>query len=179
MNPVMLKVLFDPLSYVDPGRVSARVAPDGALRAALNRALIGQYALPDADLAALTTDEYWVLDAWFGLRRAAYLLGCRRLRAQVLQQIGFLRCDAGVRRFLTLPLPCAEVQAPGVALSENVLLRYGAELFEPLFSRLAPALRARAALLFPEDVSAVLSADSERPLHRSLLQLAIHHAQTA
>ena len=178
MTHALLRVLFDPASYADAGRLPPAAASLLAGRAALNRRLMRDYALPARMLAPLDAHEQRVLDAWFDLRRAAFLLGGFRLRAQVLQQIGYLRLDPGLRRFIALPLPLPPVRA-AEPLDDNVILRHGVAMLAPLFTPLSAAWRARAELLFPVDVASALSVPDDQPVNRTLIQLALFYAKNS
>jgi type III secretion system OrgA/MxiK family protein len=173
-----LRILLDPLSYCDRGRIPY-VGPHtaAAVRAALNRRLMRDFQLLPAPATPQGGLEREVLDNWTFLRRSAYLIGAYRRRNAVLQQIGFQHCDPGLQRFLQLKLPAIEQQGAACSVDEGSLLRQGCEILEPWLRPLHAAWRRRLELLFPESSSTWFIPGDALP-DRSLIYLAIHYAKT-
>lgn len=156
MHPVLLRVAFDPLSYIDGARLPPEPVPTAA-RAAVNRHLLRHYRLAPLPMAGHSPDEREMLALWFALRRATYLLGAYRLRPQLLARAGLVRCDPGLRRFLCRRLPLAPVAVAGPALGAPQLLRAGVPVLAPLAAGLSAPWRARLALMFPPEAAAGLN----------------------
>lgn len=179
MDALFLKIMFDPLSYIDSSRLDSKKVSTAPLQAAVNRLIIDQYALPDAPKINHDIHTKLALDAWFSLRRLAYLLGARCLRSAVLQQIGYFRCDAMTRRFISLPLNI-EDQFPGtIKIDEAKILRAGVDYIHPLFPSLPPAFGLRASLIFPaEAIATPLCEATSTPLDLGLIKLALRYAKS-
>lgn len=155
MQASLLRVAFDPLSYIDGSRLPPEPVP-AAARAAVNRHLLRHYRLPPLPLVAHSPAEREMLALWFALRRAVYLLGAYRLRPQLLARAGLVRCDPGVRRFLCRRLPLPAARCPGEAPGERQVLQAGVPVLAPLASGLSTPWRARLALMFPPEAAAGL-----------------------
>jgi len=181
MERALLRLMLDPQSYADPSRLASAApgVPGPSACAALNRWLLCHYRVPPRAPGPLAPSEQVLVHAWPHLRRAAYLLGAWQLRATVLREIGYLRCDPGVRRFIALPLPLNPLAPPRAPLDDSLLLYHGLRVLQPWLDDAGAAWHARVALLFPAAAAQALALPGGAPLNLSCIQLALHYAKNS
>ncbi|OXJ21506.1 invasion protein OrgA [Burkholderia sp. HI2714] len=175
-SPALLRVLFDPLSYLHPRRLSLPVSLTGqpAARAAANELLLAAYQLrndcTDAELDALARQ---LLRYWRRLPQAAYLIGCYARRSELAWRGAMLSLPQWARVFITIDLPtdAATKQQP---LCHNELLRIGYAQLRCWRKRLPVPLAQRFPLLFPPHVDAAPTEPDADPM---ILTLALQYAQ--
>jgi type III secretion system OrgA/MxiK family protein len=170
----MESVMFDPLRYIHPARLTL---PPGfespAQRAAINALLLTRYALP-ALPPPPTAGVQWLVKHWQRLPQVIYLLGCVHARMQLMRRGAVLQLPQWVQGFLRLPLPLPAfavnhgnraAAAPLHAPDHGVLLRHGMRQLERLAGGMPTVLRARAVLqLHPAyDVADAAQADADAP----------------
>lgn len=175
-SPALLRVLFDPLSYLHPRRLSLPPAltESAAARAAANELLLGAYRL-DSDCVDLELDalaRQW-LRHWQRLPQVAYLIGCHSLRAGLAWRGGLLTLPEWAHTFSAIALP-TDAAPPQPIPGHDALLRAGYARLQAWRERLPLPLAQRLPLLFPSHVDTVEPAPGADPL---ILTLALQHAQ--
>ncbi|WP_157644846.1 type III secretion apparatus protein OrgA/MxiK [Burkholderia ubonensis] len=175
-SPGLRRVLFDPLSYLHPRRLSLPVSFTGqpAARAAANELLLAAYQLrndcTDAELDAMARQ---LLRHWMRLPQAAYLIGCHARRSQLAWRGAMLSLPQWARAFATIDLPtdAASKQQPPC---HDELLRAGYARLRCWRERLPLPLAQRFPLLFSPHVDA---APTEPGADPTILTLALQYAQ--
>ncbi|MGL5345472.1 MAG: type III secretion apparatus protein OrgA/MxiK [Plesiomonas sp.] len=176
--PPLQRVLFDPLSYLHPRRISlaARLLQPARARAVANELALAIYQLDTNDLP--TTSNYqqhlW-LHHWWRLPQAAYLLGCHGQKEQLARQGGWLQLPAWARHFAAINLPSALDPPSTSSCTHLALLHAGYSQLLAWSETLPCALAQRLPLLFTPELDRLppLPARAD-PL---LLTLALQHAQ--
>ncbi|WP_157654660.1 type III secretion apparatus protein OrgA/MxiK [Burkholderia ubonensis] len=175
-SPGLRRVLFDPLSYLHPRRLSLPASFTGqpAARAAANELLLAAYQLrndcTDVELDAMARQ---LLRHWMRLPQAAYLIGCHARRSQLAWRGAMLSLPQWARAFATIDLPtdAASKQQPPC---HDELLRAGYARLRCWRERLPLPLAQRFPLLFSPHVDA---APTEPGADPTILTLALQYAQ--
>ncbi|PRP71107.1 hypothetical protein BUE93_08495 [Chromobacterium amazonense] len=172
----LLHVLFDPLSYLHPRRLSLPVALTASQqsRAAANELLLAAYQL-SSDCGSLEMDavtRQWLLH-WRRLPQIAYLIGCHSLRANLTWRGGLLTLPEWAYTFITIDLPTDPAPAQPI-FSHDMLLSAGYARLQAGRKRLPLPLAQRLPLLFPPHVDTVEATTGADPL---IFALALQHAQ--
>jgi len=148
-------VMFDPLSYIHPERLTLPAAFGApGQHAIINRMLLDHYQL-SSDLPRVMPGslDYLLLKHWLQLPQLAYLLACQRFRVALSRGGKLLSLPDWARSFAVLPLSHSGDDAmPAGGLDITTMLQQG---LVDLLSRchgVAPALRQRIPLLFPHIV---------------------------
>jgi len=190
-------VMFDPLAYVHPQRLSLRGGCEApAQRAAINDMLFDRYALSSClDLARGEPAATLLLKHWFRLPQIVFLLGCARMRVALSRRGMSLRLPANVQAFMRLPVlrqsmpdrVSAEVLPTGASarLDRDALSYYGLRQLRAGAGDIPPALAQRLPLLFaPSFDEAARHAGEGRanvggrtPEDVLILTMAIQHAK--
>ncbi|MEJ8674085.1 type III secretion apparatus protein OrgA/MxiK [Chromobacterium amazonense] len=170
------RVLFDPLSYLHPGRLSltASLTEPATARAAVNSLLLAVFKMEhNCDDSLLDSLARQWLRHWLRLPQTAYLIGCHFLRADLAWRAGQLALPEWAHAFSTIALP-TEAAPRQAAPSHNAILRAGYARLLPWRARLPTPLAQRLPLLFPPHVDTVTAQQGADPL---ILTLALQHAQ--
>ncbi|AXE33253.1 type III secretion apparatus protein OrgA/MxiK [Chromobacterium phragmitis] len=178
MNGALRTILFDPLSYLHPERLSlppALSSPEG--RRVVNDMLLAGYGLSTDWMPSPDDRSHrWWLESWRHLPQAAYLMGCQLRRAALAERGAILSLPGWAKSFAALSI----ADADGAAMGENLpghdgLLLAGYGQLLAWRARMPEALRQRLPLLFPSWVDANARAPS-RP-DTLLLTLALQYAK--
>lgn len=180
--PRLMRVLFDPLSYIHPSRLDAGQIPsDPGIRSAVNDVLLARYGLTDSlmvlpggkDPAAL------LVERWRCLPHAIFLLGCHAA-FDSLPYGGILgRLPEFARRFAQQPARMPRPALPPRAVSEEQLWQLGVRQLQPFCQRLPPALLARLKLMVPVAAEPYFHSDRRTGIvcrDTVLLTMALQHA---
>ncbi|MFP7609880.1 hypothetical protein [Serratia quinivorans] len=173
------RIAFDPLSWIDPGRLSLPTCLTGVrCRSIVNQVLLSSLELTHAVMPEpLNGISRLFIREWWLLREAGFLLACQRYRASLALRGRIPPQPARVTQFSQLALlESQHLQGDSLLTVEMMHHRAALELLP--FSCLLPEwLRQRLPLLFPPLSAEAKKGHGAHSADILLLKLAIQHAK--
>lgn len=173
------RIIYDPLSWIDPSRITVPGAfMNGLCRAVINEAILNELALVTEDRGKATHGLVRLfIDEWFRLRQVAMLMACQRHRANLASSGLLSTLPFSIKKFIRLPLLSSRFcQGERLLTIEDLqhsalqeLLAFGPEL--PL------TIKQRLPLLFPRFYEGTENAISPPLAESGLFILAVQHAK--
>lgn len=170
------RIIFDPLSYIHPQRL--QIAPEmivrPAARAAANELILAAWRLKNGEKECIQNSltQLW-LRQWRRLPQVAYLLGCHKLRADLVRQGALLGLPDWAQAFLAMHQGTS-LSVCNKAPNHRFLLSVGYAQLNALNEFLPESLAQRFPLLFPPFIEEALKQDA---VEMSILLLALQYAQ--
>lgn len=151
-NNDYLNIIFNPLSYIDPGRFQCDQQMLGTAygRSVANNIIIKQYQL-STDNFELTTSSVFFIQNWSVLHDIVFYTGCQILRGAFLHRGRFMSLPEPARNFIKTALLPADIKFPRTPFdgSHKNIISTGYAVFMPVVSILPLPLRQRIAISFP------------------------------
>ncbi|MFP2428783.1 hypothetical protein [Enterobacter ludwigii] len=167
-----LNIMYNPLSYTDPGRFKCnqQMLDTAYGRSVANNIIIEQFQLSTGKVE-LTTPSVFFIKNWALIRDIVFYTGCQVLRGDFFQQGRFMSLPEPARNFIKTALIPVDIRYPRTTFdgSHDSIISTGYAVFMPAVSILPLPLRQRITICFPPYVEEEPFRQAVTPLFISMV----------